>query len=41
VGEDDLVALANPRQLFDRVDDVVLLDFGRGLLTSLEKRVSA
>jgi hypothetical protein len=39
--DDDLVALANARQLLHRVNDVVLLDFGGGLLTSLEECVSA
>jgi hypothetical protein len=41
VGDDDLVAITDAGQLLDRVLDVVLLDFGGGLLTSLEECVSA
>jgi hypothetical protein len=41
VGDDDLVPLTDTGQLPHRVNDVVLLNFGGGLLTSLEECVSA
>jgi hypothetical protein len=41
VGDDDLVPLTDTGQLLHRVNDVMLLNFGSGLLTSLEECVSA
>ena len=41
VGDDDLVSLADSGQLFHRVDDVVLLNLGGGLLAPLQECVAA
>jgi hypothetical protein len=41
VGDDHLVAVTDEGQLLDCVDDVVLLNFGGGLLTSLQQGVTA
>jgi hypothetical protein len=41
VGDDHLVAVTDEGQLLDGVDDMVLLNFGGGLLTSLQECVTA
>jgi hypothetical protein len=41
VGDDDLVSLAYARQLPHRIDDVVLLNLGGGLLAPLQECVAA
>jgi hypothetical protein len=41
VSHDDLVPLAYARELPHRIDDMVLLNFGAGLLASLQQCVAA
>jgi hypothetical protein len=41
VSDDDLIAVTDAGQLLHRANDVVLLNFGSGLLASLQERVSA